>query len=165
MGKKLWEPSKEQIEKSNMYRFLGFINKKYNQNFTAYDPLYHWSVNNIPDFWAAMWEFAEIKASKTYDQVIEDVTKMPGAKWFPGAQLNFAENLLRYRDDHVALIFKGEGLDTILMTYAELYREVARFAKSLSYRSGRQETAVRPQWVTDSDTSETRCHQSVGGLV
>ena len=56
---------------------------------------------------------------------------MPGAKWFPGAQLNFAENLLRYRDDHVALIFKGEGRDTISMTYAELYREVARVAKSL----------------------------------
>jgi len=131
MGKKLWEPSKEQIEKSNIYRFMGLINEKYNQNFTAYDPLYHWSVNNISDFWAAMWEFAEIKASKTYDQVIEDVTKMPGANWFPGARLNFAENLLRYRDDHVALIFKGEDRDTTAMTYGELYSEVARVAKSL----------------------------------
>jgi len=114
-----------------MYRFMGLINEKYNQNFTEYDPLYQWSIENIPDFWAAMWEFADIKASKPYDQVIDDVTKMPGAKWFSGARLNFAENLLRYRDDQVALIFKGEDHDSTTMTYSELYDEVAAVAKSL----------------------------------
>ncbi len=114
-----------------MYRFMGLINEKYNQNFTEYDPLYQWSIENIPDFWAAMWEFADIKASKSYDQVIDDVTKMPGAKWFPGARLNFAENLLRYRDDQVALIFKGEDHDSTTMTYSELYDEVAAVAKAL----------------------------------
>jgi len=114
-----------------MYRFMGFINEKYNQNFREYEPLYQWSIENIPDFWASMWEFAEIKASRPYDQVIDDVAKMPGAKWFSGARLNFAENLLRYRDDQVALIFKGEDRDTSKMTYAELYDEVARVAKSL----------------------------------
>jgi acetoacetyl-CoA synthetase len=110
---------------------MGFINEKYNQDFTEYEPLYQWSIENIPDFWASMWEFAEIKASRSYDQVIDDVTKMPGAKWFSGARLNFAENLLRYRDDQVALIFKGEDQATVRMTYAELYDEVARVAKSL----------------------------------
>lgn len=114
-----------------MYRFMGLINENYNQNFTEYDPLYQWSIENIPDFWAAMWEFADIKASKPYDQVIDDVTKMPGAKWFSGARLNFAENLLRYRDDQVALIFKGEDHDSTTMTYSELYDEVAAVAKSL----------------------------------
>jgi len=114
-----------------MYRFMGFINEKYNQNFSEYEPLYQWSIEYIPDFWASMWEFAEIKASRPYDQVIDDVAKMPGAKWFSGARLNFAENLLRYRDDQVALIFKGEDRDTTKMTYAELYGEVARVAKSL----------------------------------
>jgi len=114
-----------------MYRFMGLINEKYNQNFTEYDPLYQWSIENIPDFWAAMWKFADIKASKPYDQVIDDVTKMPGAKWFSGARLNFAENLLRYRDDQVALIFKGEDHDSTTMTYSELYDEVAAVAKSL----------------------------------
>jgi len=78
-----------------------------------------------------MWEFADIKASKPYDQVIDDVTRMPGAKWFSGARLNFAENLLRYRDDQVALIFKGEDHDSTTMTYSELYDEVAAVAKSL----------------------------------
>ena len=110
---------------------MGFINDKYHQNFTEYDPLYRWSVENIPDFWASMWEFAGIKASKPYDEVIDDVTKMPGSKWFSGARLNFAENLLRYRDDQVALIFKGEARDVRKMTYAGLYGEVAGVAKSL----------------------------------
>jgi acetoacetyl-CoA synthetase len=113
---------------------MAFVNKKYNQNFTEYAPLYRWSVENIPDFWAAMWEFAEIKASRRYDQVINDVTKMPGARWFTGARLNFAENLLRYSDDRVALVFKGEDHETTRMTYKELYDEVARLAKSLKDR-------------------------------
>jgi acetoacetyl-CoA synthetase len=111
---------------------MGLINEKYNQNFTEYDPLYQWSIENISDFWAAMWEFVDIKASKSYDQVIDDVTKMPGAKWFSGTRLNFAENLLRYRDDEVALIFKGEDHDSTTMTYSELYDEVAAVAKSLN---------------------------------
>jgi len=131
MSRLLWKPSEERIQSTNMYRFMGFINEKYNQNFTEYEPLYQWSIENIPDFWASMWDFAEIKASRPYDQVIDDVAKMPGAKWFSGARLNFAENLLRYRDDQVALIFKGEDQDTTKMTYAELYDEVARVAKPL----------------------------------
>ena len=131
MAKLLWKPSEDKIKNSNMYRFMGLINENYNQNFTEYAPLYQWSIENIPHFWAAMWEFADIKASKPYDQVIDDVTKMPGAKWFSGARLNFAENLLRYRDDQVALIFKGEDHDSTTMTYSELYDEVARVAKSL----------------------------------
>ena len=131
MAKLLWQPSDERIKSTNMYRFMHFINEKFNQNFTEYGPLYDWSIKNIPDFWTSMWEFAEIKASKPYDQVIDDVNRMPGAKWFSGARLNFAENLLRYRDDHVALVFKGEDHDTTKMTYAELYDEVARVTKSL----------------------------------
>ena len=131
MAKLLWKPSEDRIKNSNMYRFMGFINEKHNQHFTEYGPLYQWSIENIPDFWASMWEFADIKAFKPYDQVIDDVNIMPGAKWFSGARLNFAENLLRYRDDQVALIFKGEDHDSKKMTYAELYVEVARVAKSL----------------------------------
>jgi acetoacetyl-CoA synthetase len=131
MAKLLWKPSRKRIESTNMYRFMNFINEKHNKSFTEYAPLYQWSIENIPDFWAALWEFLEIKVSKSYDQVIDDVTKMPGAKWFQGAELNFAENLLRYRDDQVALIFRGEDHASIRMTYAELYDEVARVAKSL----------------------------------
>ncbi len=131
MAKLLWEPSEKQIKESNMYRFMTFINETYNQSFSEFSSLYDWSVENISEFWAAFWEFADIVHSKPYDQVIDDVSKMPGAKWFSGAELNFAENLLRYRDDQVALIFKGEGQPSTRMTYAQLYDEVARLAKSL----------------------------------
>jgi acetoacetyl-CoA synthetase len=114
-----------------MYRFMNYINEKYSQNITEYPSLYQWSIENIPDFWAAMWEFAGIKASKPYDQIIDDLGKMPGAKWFAGTRLNFAENLLRYKDNQTALIFKGEDQVAARMTYAELYDEVARVARSL----------------------------------
>ena len=131
MGEMLWKPSDESIRQSNMYRFMQFINSKYNQKFTQYMPLYAWSVRNIPDFWASLWEFADIIHSKPYDQVVDDLAKMPGAHWFSGAHLNFAENLLRHRDGQTALIFKGEGQSSVKITYAQLYDEVARIAKSL----------------------------------
>ena len=131
MAKLLWKPSQERIENSNMYRFMNVINDKYHQNFSEYAPLHQWSIENIADFWETMWEFADIIASKPYDQVIDDVTKMPGARWFSGARLNYAQNLLRFRDDKVALIFKGEGQPSTKMTYGELYDEVARLAQSL----------------------------------
>jgi acetoacetyl-CoA synthetase len=131
MAKLLWKPTEEQIKQSNMYRFMQSINETYQQDFKEYAPLYDWSIENISDFWAAFWDFADIIHSKGYDQVIDDAKKMPGARWFPGAELNFAENLLRYRDDRVALIFKGEGQPSIRQTYAQLYDEVARVAKSL----------------------------------
>ena len=131
MAKLLWKPSEEQIKNSNMYRFMNVINEKYHQNFSEFEPLYQWSIENIADFWENFWEFADIIASKPYEQVIDDVAKMPGARWFSGARLNFAQNLLRFRDDQVALIFKGEGQQSTRMTYAELYDEVARLAKSL----------------------------------
>lgn len=131
MAKLLWKPSQERINNTNLKRFMYFINKKHEQNFSEYDTLYRWSIDNISDFWSSMWEFADIKASASYTEVIDDPQKMPGAKWFTGARLNFAENLLRYRDDHVALIFKGEAQASVKMTYAELYKEVAQVARSL----------------------------------
>jgi len=131
MSRLLWKPTEERIKKTNMYRFMQTINDKFGKNFNEYNALYEWSVENIPEFWATMWDFGDIKASKPYEDVIDDVTKMPGAKWFSGAQLNFAENLLRFRDDEIALIFKGEDQDKTRMTYAELYDAVARLAKPL----------------------------------
>jgi acetoacetyl-CoA synthetase len=131
MGKLLWQPSEERIKNTNMSRFISFVNQRFSKDFNDYPGLYDWSVNNIADFWGTAWDFLGIKASRKYDKVIEDDKKMPGANWFPGARLNFAENLLRYRDDSVALVFHGEDHPPVKMTYAELYDEVARLAKSL----------------------------------
>jgi acetoacetyl-CoA synthetase len=74
MAKMLWKPSEERVKNSHMYRFMDFVNKKHQMNFTEYPSLYQWSIENIPDFWAAMWDFAGIKASKPYDQVVDDPT-------------------------------------------------------------------------------------------
>ncbi len=131
MAELLWEPSKSKIEKTNMYRFMQDVNDRFGRSFSKYEELYRWSVDNIPDFWAAMWDFAQIKASRKYDRVVDDLSKMPGAKWFPGARLNFAENLLRYRDDRTAIAFKGENREPVKLSYAELYDETARVADSL----------------------------------
>jgi len=131
MKKPLWVPSPERIENANMTRFIKFINERHGKNFNSYKELYQWSIDFIPDFWAAMWDFVGIKASKKYDQVVDDLNKFPGAKWFVGAKLNFAENLLRYRDDQLAFIFRGETKKSAKMTYRELYWNVSRLAKSL----------------------------------
>jgi acetoacetyl-CoA synthetase len=129
----LWTPSEERKRDANITRFLYNINTRYGVSLHSYSELYQWSIENIPDFWETVWDFAEIKASNPFDQVVDDLMKFPGAKWFPGARLNFAENLLRYRDDQMALafLFKGEAQISKYMTYAELYDAVARLARSL----------------------------------
>ena len=96
MAHLLWQPSEERIKDTNMYRFMGFINNRRNKGFVNYGDLYQWSIDHITSFWEAMWEFAEIKVSRPYDEIVDDLSRMPGARWFQGARLNFAENLLRY---------------------------------------------------------------------
>jgi len=129
--KLLWKPPNERQKQANMTDFINFVNERYDLKIDSYDELYDWSVDKIPDFWAAMWEYAPIIASCQYDEIVDDLDKFPGATWFSGARLNFAENLLRYRDDHTAFIFRGETQKSARMTYQELYDSVARLAKSM----------------------------------
>jgi acetoacetyl-CoA synthetase len=114
-----------------MTKFISFINRKYDTKMDSYWQLYDWSINNIPEFWAAMWDFVNLKASRPYDSVVDDLNRFPGARWFPGARLNFAENLLKCRDNHLAFVFRTETGRSTKMTYAELYDQVARLSKSL----------------------------------
>jgi len=127
----LWIPSAERKSGANICRFIDHVNKKFSLEIDNYSDLYRWSVENIAAFWGLFWDYAEIQSSRHYDVVVDDLRKFPGAKWFTGARLNFAENLLRHRDDHIAFIFKGENIRSRIMTYAELYRQVARLAKAL----------------------------------
>jgi len=170
----LWVPSVDKIMNSNMGRFIEFVNKEYGKNMRTYDELHQWSVDFIPDFWAAMWNFAKVKASKRWDQVVDDLKKFPGTTWFPGARLNFAENLLRYRDDRVAFIFKGETQKTAAMTYRELYKTVARLAKSLreigiqpgdrvaGYMPNMMETAIGMLAATSIGAVWSSCATDIG---
>jgi acetoacetyl-CoA synthetase len=127
----LWVPSEERVKNANITAFIQYVNKKHSLNIDGYEPLYQWSVDQREDFWAAVWEFGNVMASQPYEKVLEDSPTMIGAKWFIGSRLNFAENLLRFRDDRIAFVFKGEGQETVRMTYAELYDEVARMAKAM----------------------------------
>ncbi len=131
MSKLLWKPSDERVRNTNMYNFINEVKRLYGKDFSDYGQLYRWSVENISDFWATIWDFVQIKASRSYDGVVDDLNKFPGADWFPGARLNFAENLLRFRDDRVAVIFRGEDTVSERLTYNQLYDEVARLALSL----------------------------------
>ncbi|MBF0529996.1 MAG: AMP-binding protein, partial [Deltaproteobacteria bacterium] len=131
MSKLLWSPTKEAVSRANLTRFIEFVNRRHDRSLAGYNDLYQWSVEAIPDFWAALWDFLEIRHTRTYDRVVDDVARMPGAGWFTGAELNFAENLLRYRDDQPALIFKGENHPTRRISYAELSDQVTHLAKSL----------------------------------
>ncbi len=138
MAKLLWEPSEERKRNANITRFMELVNERYGKNLHTYAELHKWSVDYIPEFYATIWDFIGIKASKGYDKVVDDINKFPGAKWFTGAKLNLAENLLRYRDDRTAFIFRGETQKSFRMSYAELYHRVARLAKPL------KEIGVKP---------------------
>jgi acetoacetyl-CoA synthetase len=129
--KKLWEPSKNWIKNAEVTHFIELVNKKYNQKIKGAKDLYKWSVDKIEDFWAAMWDFASIVASKKYEKVVEDVNVFPGTKWFPGAMMNFAENLLKFKDDQLAFIFQGETKKHKEMSYFDLNKIVAQLADSL----------------------------------
>lgn len=127
----LWRPSEDRIKNANIMKFMELVNRKYNKKFPDYASLYDWSVTDREDFWSSVWEFGGVTASTKWDKVLEDSPNMIGAKWFVGAKLNFAENLLRFRDDQTAIVFKGEGQEPVRLTYAQLYNETAKAAKAL----------------------------------
>jgi acetoacetyl-CoA synthetase len=125
----LWTPAHP--EKTQMAQLMNRINEIYRLKMGSYDELFNWSINYIPEFWEEVWNFCEIKHSIPYTEVVDDDKKMPGAKWFSGAKLNFAENLLRYQDEKIAINFKGEGQPVRTLTYQELFDEVEKLAHSL----------------------------------
>ena len=114
-----------------MNQFRLFVNKKYAIELGNYQDLYNWSVNEINHFWEAVWSFGNPVVSKEYQHVVDDDSKMPGAKWFSGARLNFAENLLPRRDNHTAILSRGEGKEDRQISYIELYSEVEKMAAAL----------------------------------
>src|SRR5690554_5837838 len=128
----LWQPSESQIEQAQMTAFMRFVEQHSDQvSFDgSYERLHAWSVSHKEDFWQLLWRFFDV-IGNAGEKVLVDGNKMPGAQWFPDATLNFAENLLRYRDDRVAIVFNGENGDRNELTYAELYKQVAALASRL----------------------------------
>ena len=127
----LWTPTQNQINASQMEAFRNQVNSRFNINLKNYFDLYEWSISNISDFWKAIWGFMAIEFSGDYTQVVDDDSKMPGAQWFNGVKMNFAENLLRIRSEKPAIHFKGEGQAVQTLSYNELFDEVEKLASAL----------------------------------
>ena len=129
LQKALWKPKRP--EKSQMHDFMQIINNRYNLDITRYEDLHKWSINNISNFWKEIWNYGDITYSQNYSKVVTDLDKMPGAKWFLNSKLNFAENLLRYRDNRIAIYHKTEHKEVISISYKELFLEVEKLSHSL----------------------------------
>ncbi len=123
----IWRPSEETIASANITRYLRWLARERGLDFDGYQDLWRWSVTDLDAFWASIWDHFGVRASRPYERVLAR-DAMPGASWFPGAELNYAEHALTRRDDHPALIARSEtrGLDrSTTVTYAELARQVA----------------------------------------
>jgi len=127
----LWQPNPAKMKQSQMYEFMLLIDEKYHLPEPTYPALHKWSVENIANFWMEFWEYAQIINSHQFSQVVDDAQKMPGAKWFPGAKLNYAENLLQHRGDKTAIIFRNENGSEKRISQDELYNEVYRISDGL----------------------------------
>jgi acetoacetyl-CoA synthetase len=129
----IWSPSPKRAAATNLARFMACVNARQGLGMANYTDVYRWSLDNPAQFWAEVARFADVRASFAKDSpVIENPTAMPGARFFPGARLNFAENLLRYRDAQPALVFRNERGTRRELSYRQLYDEVARIAAGLT---------------------------------
>lgn len=130
-GTVLWKPSDEQIDNANLTRYLNWLKAQKGLEFDGYHSLWDWSVNEIEDFWQSLWEFFQIKTSTPYSRVLSERI-MPGAKWFSGAELNYAEHVFRNMSpERPALIFQSEIQPLMEISWDELHRKVSAVATTL----------------------------------
>jgi len=127
----LWTPSSQAVADSQIEQFRHSINEQHGLALANYSQLHAWSVEQPEAFWLAVWEFTDVIASNRGDAVLENGSAMPGAKWFPQAKLNYAENLLRRNDNTPALIATDEADKLREISHAQLREQVAVIAKAL----------------------------------
>ncbi|WP_372875227.1 acetoacetate--CoA ligase [Pseudomonas sp.] len=131
MNQALWTPSPERVAATRLDAFRRFVNQRHGLELTDYPALHAWSVAAREAFWQAIVDFFAIRFAEQPHAVLEEGLRMPSARWFPGADLNFAEHLLRRRDDHPALVAIGEDGSREQLSYAELAAHVAGLQQSL----------------------------------
>ncbi len=128
----LWEPDQARIAGANITRFAREAITRWGLKFNSWPAFHRWSVDAPEQFWQSLWDFGGVIASQRGERVIAHGDKMPGARFFPDAKLNFAQNLLRRRDDGIALVFWGEDRVKRQVTYAALNQQVSRVAQALA---------------------------------
>ncbi|MCC6609638.1 MAG: acetoacetate--CoA ligase [Burkholderiales bacterium] len=127
----LWTPSQERIEQANLTRFARMAVHDWGLRRNTYPGFYEWTVEQPERFWQSLWKFGAVRAAEQGSRVLADGDKMPGARFFPDARLNFAENLLRLRDDSEAIVFWGEDKVERRLTHRDLYDAVSRLSQAL----------------------------------
>jgi acetoacetyl-CoA synthetase len=143
--KPLWTPSPEHIRASNLARFMALVKARTGAVLSSYEDVHAFSIAHPESFWALIWDFSGIKASIRGERVLVDGDKIPGARFFPDARLNVAENLLRRADDTTALIFRGEDKVASEVTWRQLTDKVSRMAaalRRLGLKAGDRASAV-----------------------
>src|SRR5512134_1482789 len=137
-GTVLWAPTPAQRDASELARYMRWLADTRGLRFDDYQALHRWSVEQLEDFWATMWDFLGVRASVPYTRVLDE-HKMPGAKWFEGARLNYAEHaFVHAASDRPAIVARSEARGASELSWAELERQVAAIAASL------RELGVRP---------------------
>ena len=132
-GTPLWVPSEELKENARVSDYLGWLKAEKDLSFTDYNELWEWSVTDLEGFWASIWEYCGIEASKPYERVLGE-RGMPGAEWFPGAELNYAEHVVRHaadRREEPAILHQSEARPLGEVSWGELQERTAALAAGL----------------------------------
>jgi acetoacetyl-CoA synthetase len=126
-GQLLWEPSAEALQRADMTHYMRWLDR----DFASYDELWRWSVGDLEGFWESLWEYFGVKASRPYERVLGR-REMPGAEWFRGAELNYAEHIFRMAaDDRPAIVHASELRELSEVSWGELRRQAARIEAGL----------------------------------
>ena len=130
MNEPLWKPNSELIENATITKFARYAGELWGAELNSFDTLHKWSTDCSEEFWKTIWKFCEVRSSNISSATVRNREQMPGAVWFPDAQLSFTENLLRRNDDGAAIISRGEAKADRIISYAELNQEVNRLARA-----------------------------------
>ena len=134
----LWSPTPERISRSQMRRYMDWLARERDLKFPDYDALWRWSVTEIEAFWASLWDYFDIKAYKPYRSILAK-RDMPGAEWFPGAELNFVDQVLRHETgQRPAVLYAAEQLPLQQMSWRNLREQIASVAAHLRERGIRR---------------------------
>ena len=130
-GTLLWEPTEKMKQQANLTKYMTWLGNEKGLHFEETEELWEWSVTNLEEFWASIWEYFHIKTSKPYKSILNGHT-MPGAQWFSGAELNYAEHVFRNAtSNRPALVFQSETKPLTEISWEELYRKVSTVVEAL----------------------------------
>lgn len=139
IGEVMWRPPAGARQSTQLGRYLGWLREERGIDHAGYDELFRWSVEDLEGFWGSIWDFFEVRAHTPYERVLGR-REMPGAEWFPGSRLNYAEHMLGGDDDtdSVAVLARSQTRDDFDLTFGELREQVARA------RAGLQRLGIGP---------------------